>query len=39
VSTGEVVLSTDSEHPIGERVSAGEVLDIEPRSMIVLRQL
>ena len=35
----EVVLSTDSEHPVGETVSAGEVIDIEPRSLIVLRQV
>jgi glycogen debranching enzyme GlgX len=39
VSAGEVVLSTDPAHPIGQRVTAGEVLDIEPRSMIVLRAL
>ncbi len=39
VSSGEIVLSTDSGHPIGERWSAGEVVDIEPRSMIVLREL
>ena len=39
VSTGEVVLSTDTGHRVGERLSAGEVIDIEPRSMIVLRQL
>ncbi len=38
VRTGEVVLSTDGGHPIGEQVSAGEVLEIEPRSLIVLRQ-
>ncbi len=39
VSTGEVVLSTDSGHPVGEQLSGGDVIDIEPRSMIVLRQL
>jgi glycogen debranching enzyme GlgX len=39
VSTGEVVLSTDTAHPVGERLSAGEVIDIEPRSVIVVRQL
>jgi len=39
VSTGEVVLSTDSGHPVGEQLGAGEVIDIEPRSLIVLRQL
>jgi hypothetical protein len=39
VSAGEVVLSTDTTHRIGEKVSAGEVIDIEPRSLVVLRQL
>ena len=39
VRSGEVVLSTDSGHPVGERVSAGEVIEIEPRSLIVLRQV
>jgi glycogen debranching enzyme GlgX len=39
VAAGEVVLSTDSTHPLGEKVSAGDVLDIEPRSLLVLRQL
>jgi glycogen debranching enzyme GlgX len=39
VSTGEVVLSTDPSHPVGERLSAGEVIDIEPRSLIVVREV
>jgi glycogen operon protein len=39
VHAGEVVLSTDSKHPVGEVVAAGQVIDIEPRSVIVLRQL
>jgi glycogen operon protein len=39
VHAGEVVLSTDSSHPVGERVEAAQVIDIEPRSVIVLRQL
>ena len=39
VRSGEVVLSTDSTHPVGEVVAAGHVIDIEPRSVIVLRQL
>jgi glycogen debranching enzyme GlgX len=39
VKAGEVVLSTDEDHPLGERVEAGEVLRIAPRSMLVLRQL
>ncbi len=39
VEAGEVVLSTDAGHPVGEQMSTGEVIDIEPRSMIVLRQL
>ena len=38
VHAGEVVLSTDSLHPVGEQVEAGQVIDIEPRSIIVLRQ-
>ena len=37
--TGEVVLSTDSGHPVGEHVSGGEVIAIEPRSLVVLREL
>src|SRR4051794_11422854 len=39
VRRGEVVLSTDSGHPVGERISAGEVIEIEPRSLIVVRQI
>jgi pullulanase/glycogen debranching enzyme len=39
VSAGEVVLSTDAGHPVGERVSGGEVIEIEPRSLIVLREV
>jgi len=39
VSEGEVVLSTDSGHPVGERLTAGEAIDIEPRSLIVLRAI
>jgi glycogen debranching enzyme GlgX len=39
VASGEVVLSTDTGHPVGEQVSGGEVIDIEPRSLIVLREL
>jgi isoamylase len=39
VAAGEVVLSTDDSHPVGERLSAGELLDIEPRSLVVLRAL
>jgi glycogen operon protein len=35
----EVVLSTDAGHPLGKRVAGGDVLDIEPRSLIVLREL
>src|SRR3954470_11173306 len=37
-SAGEVVLSTDAGPPVGERIGAGEVIDSEPRSIIVLRQ-
>jgi glycogen operon protein len=37
VSSAEVVLSTDEGHPVGERWSPGEVVDIEARSMVVLQ--
>jgi glycogen debranching enzyme GlgX len=36
LASGEVVLSTDPGHPVGEQVSGGEVVDIEPRSLVVL---
>jgi hypothetical protein len=39
VHAGEVVLSTDPAHPPGERLEAGDTIDIEPRSMIVIRQV
>jgi glycogen debranching enzyme GlgX len=39
VSAGEVVLSTDAGHAVGDRVSGGEVIEIEPRSLIVLREV
>ncbi|MBA2465790.1 MAG: glycogen debranching protein GlgX [Nocardioidaceae bacterium] len=39
VHTGEVVLSTDADHPVGEELSAGAVIDIAPRSLVVVRQL
>ena len=39
VQAGEVVLSTDQTHEVGTRVEAGEVIDIAPRSMLVLRQV
>jgi glycogen operon protein len=38
VQVGEVVLSTDEHHAVGSRVRAGEVMDIAPRSLIVLRE-
>ncbi len=38
VRRGEVVLSTDTGHPVGEQLAAGTVIDIEPRSLIVLRE-
>jgi glycogen operon protein len=37
MESAEVVLSTDTGHPLGERVAGGEVVEIEPRSMVVLR--
>ena len=39
VATGEVVLSTDSSHPLGEKLAAGDVIDVESRSLLVLREL
>jgi glycogen operon protein len=36
---GEVVLSTDTGQPAGTVVRPGEVLDLEPRSLLVLREL
>jgi glycogen operon protein len=39
MARSEVVLSTDAGHPVGEQVSAGTSLDIEPRSLLVLRGL
>jgi glycogen debranching enzyme GlgX len=39
VSAGEVVLSTDSGHPVGEHLAAGDVVDVEAHSMFVIRQL
>ncbi len=39
VQSGEVVLSTDETHRLGDRVEAGEVIDIGPRSMLVIRQV
>jgi glycogen debranching enzyme GlgX len=39
VHAGEVVLSTDAGHQVGELLEAGETIDIEPRSMIVIRQV
>ncbi|HEU4513523.1 MAG TPA: glycogen debranching protein GlgX [Nocardioidaceae bacterium] len=39
VKAGEVVLSTDEDHPQGERVDAGQSITIAPRSMLVLRQI
>jgi glycogen operon protein len=37
VAAGEVVLSTDPAHPVGERIEAGDMLDLGPRTMVVLR--
>ena len=38
VQLGTVVLSTDDGRAVGDRVAAGEVIDLAPRSMLVLRQ-
>ncbi|WP_460865022.1 glycogen debranching protein GlgX [Nocardioides pakistanensis] len=39
VKAGEVVLSTDEGHHVGEQVAAGDVIDIAARSMLVIRQI
>jgi glycogen operon protein len=39
VKSGEVVLSTDEGYTAGQRVEAGDELEIAPRSMLVLRQV
>ncbi len=38
VQSGEVVLSTCVDHPIGTPVDAGDVLTFGPRTVVVLRQ-
>jgi len=38
VNHGEVVLSTDPEHPHGEPVASGSLLSLGPRTVVVLRQ-
>jgi glycogen operon protein len=38
VATGEVVLSTDAAHPVGKQVKGGEVLQLDGRSLVLLRQ-
>ena len=39
VAAGEVVLSTDPAHTAGATVAAGDVLDLAPRTLVVLRAL
>ncbi len=39
VHAGDVVLSTDPGHPVGERLEAGDVLDLAARSLVVVRQV
>jgi glycogen operon protein len=39
VQAGEVVLSTDEQHSPGEKVEAGDLLAISPRSVLLLRQV
>jgi glycogen debranching enzyme GlgX len=39
VASGEVVLSTDPAHPLGEQVHAGDTMALAPRTMVVLRAL
>jgi glycogen operon protein len=38
VRTGEIVVSTDPDHAVGEQVHAGSVLKLGPRSLVLLRQ-
>jgi len=37
--TAEIVLSTDTGHHVGEKLSPGDVIDMAPRSLVVVRQL
>ncbi|MGZ4494973.1 MAG: glycogen debranching protein GlgX [Nocardioides sp.] len=39
VGAGEVVISTDPAHPVGEHIEAGDVLALAPRTVVVLRAL
>ena len=39
VAAGEVVLSTDPAHPVGDQVTAGSGLALSARSLVLLRQL
>ena len=39
VQAGEVVLSTDARHDVGDRFKAGEEIELAPRSIVVLREL
>jgi glycogen operon protein len=39
VSAGEIVLSTDPAHRVGDKVSAGSDLELGPHSVLLLRQL
>jgi glycogen operon protein len=39
VQAGEVVLTTDEDYRTGDRLEAGEVISLAPRSMLVLRQV
>ena len=39
VHEGEVVLSTDTTHPVGETLRAGAVIVLEPRSLLVVREV
>ncbi len=39
IASGEVVLSTDGAHALGERVSAGSTLTLDAHTVVLLRQL
>ena len=38
MQTGEVVISTDSELPVGTHVEAGDRLALGPRTVVVIRE-
>jgi glycogen operon protein len=39
ITNGEVVLSTDDAHQVGDKVTAGSELTLGPHAVVLLRQL